>query len=69
MFVDIHSILAKRRNYFSQLLNVHGVDDVRHTEIQTAEPLVSEPIASEFELSNEEIKIINNQVLIESQQN
>ena len=25
MFVDCYSILARRRNHFSQLLNVHGV--------------------------------------------
>ena len=36
------------RNYFSQLLNVHGVKDVRQTEIHTAEPLVPEPSAFEF---------------------
>ena len=32
---DCHSILARRRNYFSQLLNVHGVNDIRQTEIHT----------------------------------
>jgi hypothetical protein len=37
-------------------LNVHGVNDVRQTEIQTAEPLVSEPSAFEFELAIEEVK-------------
>jgi len=35
-----HSILAWWRNHFSQLLNIHGVNDVRQTEIHTAEPLV-----------------------------
>jgi len=38
---DSHSILAMWRNYFSLLLNVHGVKDVRQTEIHTAEPLTS----------------------------
>jgi hypothetical protein len=38
---DSHSILAVWRNYFSLLLNVHGVKDVRQTEIHTAEPLTS----------------------------
>ena len=33
LVVDSHSILARWRNYFSQLLNVHGVNDVRQTEI------------------------------------
>ena len=31
-----HSILARWRNHFPQLLNVHGVNDVRQTEIHTA---------------------------------
>jgi dsDNA-specific endonuclease/ATPase MutS2 len=28
LFVDYHSIMARWRNYFSQLLNVHGANDV-----------------------------------------
>ena len=44
------------RNYFSQILNVHGVNDVRQTEIYTAEPLVREPSASEVELAIEKLK-------------
>ena len=48
--------MARWRNYFSQLLNVHGVNDVRQTEIHTAEPLVSEPNASEVELAIEKLK-------------
>ena len=35
-----HSILARWMKYISQLLNVHGVNIVRPTEIHTAEPLV-----------------------------
>jgi hypothetical protein len=42
-----HSILARWRNYFSQLLNVRGFNDVNQTEIHTAEPLVPEPTAFE----------------------
>jgi len=45
--------MAKWRNYFSQILNVHGVDDVRQTKIHTAEPLVPEPSAFEVELAIE----------------
>jgi hypothetical protein len=40
---DSHNILNRRKNDFSQLLNVHSVTDVRHLYIHTAEPLVSEP--------------------------
>jgi hypothetical protein len=31
-----HTILARWRNHFSQLLNVYGVNDVRQAEIHTA---------------------------------
>jgi len=48
---DSESILARWRSYFSQLLNVHVVNDVRHIEIHTAEPLVPEPSSLEFELA------------------
>ena len=52
---DSHSILGRWRNYFSQLLNVHGVNEVRQTEICTTEPLVSEPNAYEDELPIERL--------------
>ena len=42
LVTDSHSILATWRNHFSQLLKVYVVNDVRQTEIQTAEPLVAE---------------------------
>ena len=38
-----HSIMARWRNYFSQILNVHGISDVRQAEIHTSESLVHEP--------------------------
>jgi hypothetical protein len=33
---DSHNILYRCENYFSQLLNVHRVSDVRQTEMHTA---------------------------------
>jgi len=56
LIADSHSILAKWRNYFSQLLNVCGINDVRQTEIHIAEPLVPEPIALEVEMATEKLK-------------
>ena len=56
LVADCHSILARWRNYFSQILNLHGVDDVRQAEIHTAEPLVPEPSASDVELAIEKLK-------------
>jgi hypothetical protein len=56
LVADSHSIMARWRNYFSQILNVHGVSDGRQAEIQTAEPLMPEPSALEFELAIEKLK-------------
>jgi len=53
---DSHSIVARWRNYFSKLFNVHEVKDVGQAEIHTAEPLVPEPSASEFELAIDKLK-------------
>ena len=56
LVADSHSTLARWRNYFSQLLNVNWVNDVRQTEIHTAEPLVHEPSSSEVEFTIEKTK-------------
>jgi hypothetical protein len=56
LVADSHSIWARWRNDFFQLLNVNGVNDVRQTEIHTAEPLVPEPSDSEVEMAIEKLK-------------
>ena len=56
LVADSHSIVARWRNFFSQLFNVHGVKDVGQAEIHTAEPLVPEPSASEVELAIDKLK-------------
>jgi len=56
LVADSHRILVRWKNLFSPLLNIHGVNDVRQTEIHTAEPLVPEPSAFEFELANGKLK-------------
>ena len=37
-------------------MNLHGINDVKQTEIHTAEPLVPEPSAFEVELAIEKLK-------------
>jgi hypothetical protein len=44
---ESHNILNMWKNYFSQLLNVYRVTDVRQIKIQTAEPLVPETSPSQ----------------------
>ena len=56
MVTDSHCILPRWRNHFSQLLNLLGVKDVRHSEIHTPEPLVPESSVFEFEMDIEEVK-------------
>ena len=56
MITGAHSILARWRNHFSQLLNVHGFNGIRQTEKRTEEPLVAEPCAFEVEIANEKSK-------------
>ena len=56
LVADSHSLLPRQKNYFSQLVNVHGVNDIRQTEIQTAKPPAPEPGASEDEMAIEKLK-------------
>jgi len=51
LVTDTFSVLARWRKHFSQLFNVHGVSDVRQTEIHTAEPTVPELSAFQFEMA------------------
>ena len=53
---DSRSILAWWRNHFSQLLDVHGINDVRQTVIRTAEPLMPEPSIFELEMAIEKLR-------------
>ncbi|PNF33874.1 hypothetical protein B7P43_G06731 [Cryptotermes secundus] len=56
LLADSHNILNRWRNYFSQLLNVHSVSDVRQTEIHTALRLVPDLGPFEFESAIAKLK-------------
>ena len=66
MVAHPHSVMARWRNYFSQLLDINEDNDVRQAEIHTVESLVPEPSAFEVELAIGKLKITNHQVLIKS---
>jgi hypothetical protein len=51
-----HNILNRRKNYFSQLLNVLNVRDVRQIEVHAAEPLVPGPSRLEVEIAIAKLK-------------
>jgi hypothetical protein len=69
LLADPHRIFNRRKNYFCQLLKVHGAGGVRQTVMHTAEPPVPGPSASEAEVAVQKLKGINLQVLITLQQN
>jgi hypothetical protein len=56
LLADPHKILNRWKNYFCQLLNVHGAGGVRQTEMHTAQPFVLEPSASEAEAAIGKLK-------------
>jgi hypothetical protein len=53
---DCQSVMTRWRNCFCQLLNVHWSKGVRQEEIHTAEPLIPDTSAFEFELAIEKLK-------------
>jgi hypothetical protein len=56
LLADPHKILDRWENYFCELLNVHRVGGVRQTQMDSAEPFVTEPSASEFEVALGKLK-------------
>jgi hypothetical protein len=56
MVIDSHNILPVWWNLFSQLWTLHGVNDVRETEICTAEPLLPQPSAYKVEMAIDKLK-------------
>jgi hypothetical protein len=48
LLADSHNIVNMWKSYFSKLLNIHNVSDVRQIEIHTTGPLV--PCSSHFDV-------------------
>jgi hypothetical protein len=55
------------KNYFSQLMNVSSISDVKQIEIHTAEPSVPDPSHFEIKITIAKLKYINHQVVIKFQ--
>jgi len=51
-----HSTLARWRNHFSHLLNVHEVHDVRQPDIHATESLVSNVSVFAIEMASQKLK-------------
>jgi len=51
LFTDSQNILYRRKKQCSKLFNIHGVSNVRQTEIHAVEALVPKQRAFEFEIA------------------
>jgi hypothetical protein len=56
LLADSHNSLDRWKKYFSQLLKVDNVSDVRQIEVHTAEPLVPGPSRLEVEIAIAKLK-------------
>jgi hypothetical protein len=56
LLADSHNISNRWKNYFSQLLNVHNVSDVRQIEVHRAERLIPGPSCFEVDIAIHKVK-------------
>jgi hypothetical protein len=56
---DPQSVLNRWKKFFNQVLNVHGVHDVRHIDIHMAQPLIPESNFIDVEIAIGKLKVIN----------
>jgi hypothetical protein len=56
LIADHQNVLSRWKNFFNQVLNVHGVHDVRQMDIHTVEPLVPEPNFVKVEIAIGKLK-------------
>jgi hypothetical protein len=56
---DPCSVLNRWKNFFNQVLNVHGVHNVMQMDVHTAKPLVPESIFVKREVAIGKLKCIN----------
>jgi hypothetical protein len=51
LLADSHNFVNSWKNYYSQLLNVHDVSDVRQREVHMVEPLVPSRLEDEIAIA------------------
>jgi hypothetical protein len=56
LLADPQNVLNRWKNFFNQVLNDHGVHDVRQMDIHMAEPLVPEPNLVKAEIAIGKLK-------------
>jgi hypothetical protein len=56
LLADSNNIVNRWKSYFSQLLNIHNISDVRQIKIPRAEPVVPGPSYLEVEIAIAKLK-------------
>jgi hypothetical protein len=56
LLADSHNIFNIWKNYFCHIWNAHDINNVKHTEMYTAEPFVPEPSSFKLEIAFEKLK-------------
>jgi hypothetical protein len=56
LIADPQNVLNRRKNFFNQVLNVHGIHDVRQMDIHMAEPLIPQPSLVKVEIAIGKLK-------------
>jgi hypothetical protein len=56
LLADSQNVLNKWNDFFKQVLNIHGVHDVRQKDVHMAEPLVPEPSLVKVEIAIGKLK-------------
>jgi hypothetical protein len=69
LLTDCNCSLASWSKHYFKLFNVYGFSYVRQWEMQTAEPVVTQPSALEADMSIKKVKDTNSLALIRLQQN
>jgi hypothetical protein len=69
LVVDPHSILARWRNHFTQLLNVHGVNDIRQMKYIQQSHQCPGPVPLSLTWLLKNCYVITHQLLIRFHQN
>jgi hypothetical protein len=56
LLADSQGVFSRWKNCFNQVLNVHGVHNVKQMNVYKAEPLVPEPRLAEVETATVQLK-------------
>jgi hypothetical protein len=56
LLADAQNVLNRRKNFFNEVLNIHGVHDISQMDVHIAESLVPEPCLVEVKIAIGKLK-------------